>query len=53
MGKVEVRNGIIGNLNIHKKTGPDGMRPRVLKEMRVEVGGAVVEIFYSSLNTAA
>ena len=39
------------NIKVDKSPGPDGIYPRILKEAREEIVGALREIFVSSLAT--
>ena len=39
------------NIKIDKSPGPDGIYPRILREAREDIAGALREIFVSSLAT--
>ena len=49
--KKEVVLGFLRNIKVDKSPGPDGIYPRILKEAREEIAGALREIFVSSLAT--
>uniref|UniRef100_M3XHM8 Reverse transcriptase domain-containing protein n=1 Tax=Latimeria chalumnae TaxID=7897 RepID=M3XHM8_LATCH len=41
----------LGKIRVNKSQGPDGMHPRVLKELSNEISGALAVIFQKSLET--
>ena len=43
--------GILKSIKVDKSPGPDRIYPRILREARVEIAGALTEIFVSSLAT--
>ena len=43
--------GFLRNIKVDKSPGPDGISPRMLREAREEIAGALREIFVSSLAT--
>ena len=47
----EVVLGKLMGLKVDKSPGPDGMRPRVLKEMAGEIANALVVIYQNSLDS--
>ena len=42
---------LLSNLNPHKATGPDGISPRILKELAPELAPILSFIYQTSLNT--
>eukprot|EP00061_Rhincodon_typus_P002191 g16843.t1 len=43
--------GVLKNIKVDKSPGPDGIYPRLLREAREEIAGALTKIFVSSLAT--
>eukprot|EP00061_Rhincodon_typus_P003219 g19566.t1 len=44
--------GILNCIKVDKSPGPDGIYPRLLREAREEIAGALADIFTSSLTTS-
>ncbi|PLS49478.1 hypothetical protein CYV29_15670, partial [Carnobacterium maltaromaticum] len=55
LGQVGIRReevlGILKGIKVDKSPGPDGIYPRLLREAREEIAGALTDIFAASLNT--
>ena len=52
LGHVDIKKeglGILKSIKVDKSPGPDGIYPRILREARAEIAGALTEIFVSSL----
>ena len=43
---------LLKNLNVHKASGPDGISPKVLKELAEDIAPMLSLIFKKSYNTA-
>eukprot|EP00061_Rhincodon_typus_P004277 g22194.t1 len=49
--KKEVVLGLLKTIKVDKSLGPDGIYPRLLKEVREEIVGALTKILVSTLAT--
>jgi ribonuclease P/MRP protein subunit RPP40 len=45
-------NELLGELKVDKGAGPDGMHPKLLKELRAQLAKPLVEIFRSSIDSS-
>eukprot|EP00061_Rhincodon_typus_P000605 g12196.t1 len=55
LGQVSIRKGevlgILKGIRVDKSPGPDGISPRLLREAREEIAGALTDIIAASLST--
>eukprot|EP00061_Rhincodon_typus_P015144 g42662.t1 len=47
--KKEVTLGLLKSIKVDKSPGPNGIYPRLIREAREEIAGALTKIFISSL----